>query len=421
MTATLNRYGVWIGAAIVMLVLPYIFTGGFALSLLSQMGIAIIFALAYNMLLGQGGMLSFGHAVYFGLAGYASVHFLNSMLEGSFDFFPVILLPIFGGLVGLFFGVLIGFVSTRRAGTTFAMISLRFAEMATALTLVLVAFFNGEEGVQTDRMVGPEIGGITLGPDIEVYYLISVWCLICAVAMYLLTRTPFGRMSNAVRDNPERAEFVGYNTQRVRWLAFALSSFFAGAAGSLHALNFEHVGFETVGLVQSGSVLFMAYIGGVGHFAGPVVGAILITTLNGVLSDFSEAWFLYLGLLFVIIVMFAPGGLAGLILMHEPVWKTAPRLLGRLVVPYILGIASVLVTAVGVLSLIEMLYHVSNRYAVSTEMGVFGLQVDTSSAIPWIGYAAVVAVGAFMCRMTFPRVAGTWGEVIAEARRRMFG
>ena len=160
------------------------------------------------------------------------------------------LLPIVGGLVGLFFGVVIGYLSTRRAGTTFAMISLGFGEMVTAMTLIFIAFFNGEEGVQTDRMVGPEVFGVTFGPDREVYYLIAVWCFIAMVAMYMLTRTPFGRMSNAVRDNPERAEFVGYNTQRVRWLAFSLSAFFAGVAGSLHAINFEHVGFETVGALR---------------------------------------------------------------------------------------------------------------------------------------------------------------------------
>ena len=114
----IQRYGIWIAATLLTCLLPLLFRSGFALSMLSQMGIAIIFALSYNMLLGQGGMLSFGHAVYFGVAGYASVHFLNSMLEGSFEFFPVILLPIFGGLVGLFFGVLIGFVSTRPSSGT---------------------------------------------------------------------------------------------------------------------------------------------------------------------------------------------------------------------------------------------------------------------------------------------------------------
>ncbi|MCH8883144.1 MAG: branched-chain amino acid ABC transporter permease, partial [SAR324 cluster bacterium] len=224
MRRLLEKSGVWLVGAAIILLAPAIFDSGFALSIMGQMGVAIIFALAYNMLLGQGGMLSFGHAVYFGLAGYFTIHYLTLMGDEVVGYFPVSLLPIFGGLVGLCFGVTIGFVSTRRAGTTFAMISLGFSEMATALTLILVAFFNGEEGIQTDRWVGPEPLGITYGPDIQVYFLIGVWCFLATLAMYAITRTPFGRMSNAVRDNPERAQFVGYNTQRVRWLAFALSS-----------------------------------------------------------------------------------------------------------------------------------------------------------------------------------------------------
>jgi len=421
MTAMLRRSGVWIAAAVLFLLIPAVVESSFWLSLISQMGVAIIFALAYNMLLGQGGMLSFGHAVYFGVAGYASAHFLNLIGDGTLDFFPVMLLPLFGGLTGLFFGVLIGYVSTRRAGTTFAMISLGFAEMATALTLIIVSFFGGEEGVQTDRMVGPEILGISFGPDIEVYYLIAVWCFIAMVAMYLLTRTPFGRMSNAVRDNPERTEFVGYNTQRVRWLAFSLSSFFAGIAGSLHAVTFEHVGFETVGLVQSGLVLFMAYIGGVGHFLGPIIGAILITFFFGTLSGLTEAWFLYLGVLFVAIVMFAPGGLAGIILMHEPIWKTAPRLLAGLALPYVMGIASALVALVGVLGIIEMLYFLSADIITGDETVVFGFTVDTTSVVPWLAFAAIAAVGIVLCRMTFPRVGASWDHAITDARARLVG
>ncbi len=420
MSAGLGRYGVWIGAGALFLLVPVFFEGGFWLSILSQMGVAIIFALAYNMLLGQGGMLSFGHAIYFGIAGYFSVHFLDLVGAGTVDF-PVMLLPIVGGLVGLFVGVVIGYLSTRRAGTTFAMISLGFGEMVTAMTLIFIAFFNGEEGVQTDRMVGPEVFGVTFGPDREVYYLIAVWCFVAMVAMYMLTRTPFGRMSNAVRDNPERAEFVGYNTQRVRWMAFSLSAFFAGVAGSLHAINFEHVGFETVGALQSGLVLFMAYIGGVGHFLGPIIGAILITLLFGTLADLTEAWFLYLGLLFLAIVMFAPGGLAGIILMHEPIWKTAPRMMARLAGPYALGIASLLVALCGTLGLIEMLYFRSAEISGKTVLRVFGMETETASVVPWVAYASVLAVGVWFCRKSFPRVTDSWNDAITEARQRMMG
>jgi branched-chain amino acid transport system permease protein len=312
-------------------------------------------------------------------------------------------------------------VSTRRAGTTFAMISLGFGEMVTALTLIFVAFFNGEEGIQADRWLGPEPLGITFGPQIQVYYLIVGWCLICMVAMYLITKTPLGRMSNAVRDNPERAQFVGYNTQRVRWAAFSLSAFFAGVAGTLHALNYEHVGFETVSIAQSGLVLFMVYIGGMGHYLGPILGAILITLLNGILSDFTEAWQLYLGILFCAIVLFAPGGLAGLIMMHEPIWRVDVALARRLVVPYVLAAASTVVVVIGGIGIVEMLYFLSDLTGDETEMVLFGIPVDAGGMVPWIACAAVIAVGVFLCRLTYPLAAHNWDAAITEARERLVG
>ncbi len=411
--------GIWLAAAAVAAVMPWLFPSGFALTIMSQMGVLIIFALAYNMLLGQGGMLSFGHAVYYGLAGYVTIHVLNAVGAGRLPYFPVSLMPIIGGAVGMFFGVLIGFVSTRRAGTTFAMISLGFAEMATALTLILVVFFNGEEGIQTDRWVGPEPFGITFGPDIQVYYLIAAWCLIASWSMYALTRTPFGRMSNALRDNPERLEFVGYSTHRMRWLAFTLSSFFAGLAGALHAINVEHVGFETVGLAQSGLVLFMVYIGGTGNFAGPVLGAILISLLNGYLSDLTDAWYLYLGILFVTIVVYAPGGLAGLIMMHEPIWKTDYRLLRGMVAPYAAAIGASVVAAVGVLGLVDMVYFRSTKsFGKGSEFDLFGIAVDTAGMAPWAVCAGIGVAGIVACRATYGRMTASRHAAMDAAKAR---
>ena len=422
MNDILRQGGVWIVGAVVLITLPLIFTSGFSLTVLSQMGELIIFALAYNMLLGQGGMLSFGHAVYFGIAGYFTIHLINGMQTDAIAYFPISLVPILSGLVGMFFGTLIGFVSTRRAGTTFAMISLGFAEMATALTLILIVFFNGEEGIQTDRWIGPEPFGITFGSDIQIYYLIAVWCMIAVACMYALTRTPFGRLSNAVRDNPERVEFLGYNTHRVRWLAFILSSFFAGLAGGLHALNLEHVGFETVGVAQSGLVLFMVYIGGAGNFGGPIIGAVLIAYLNAYLSDITEAWFLYLGILFVTIVMYAPGGLAGLIMMHEPIWRVDARLLRSLVAPYAAAIGASLVALVGLLGIAEMFYYRSTKqYNEGTEFDLYGIQIDTADLLPWMICAVVGGFGIALCRRTYPGMAAGWSDAMEAVKVRLVG
>ena len=419
MIQLLKKNSIWILAGIVILVLPLVFSSGFSISLMGLMGIMIIFALAYNMLLGQGGMLSFGHAVYFGLAGYFTIYFINLMSEGTIGYFPVSLLPLFGGVVGLFFGVLIGFVSTRRAGTIFALISLGFVEMMTALAFILITFFNGEEGIQADRWVGPEPLGITYGPGIQVYYLIGVWCLISMIAMYAITKTPFGRMSNAVRDNPERAQFVGYNTQRVRWMAFSLSSFFAGLAGALFALHFEHVGYEAAGLELSGEILLATYMGGIGHFLGPILGAILFTFLKGVLSDFSSAWYLYLGAVFLLTILYAPTGIAGLILRHEPVWKTDIRLLGKMVLPYLSALITLLMAAGGIIALIEMINFVSDEYSVGKIISIYGIAVETTSFIPWLAFVFIALIGIGLCRLTFPIVTRNWENIMVTIKERM--
>ena len=142
------------------------------------MGVLIIFSVAYNMLLGQTGLLSFGHAIYFGLAGYASIHFLRGINNNFFPISTIILLPFIGAFVGLILGVSIGYLSTKRVGTAFAMISLGFCELVTALTLIFVVFFNGEDGIQADRVTGNDFLGFTYGPQYEVYYLILFWCIL---------------------------------------------------------------------------------------------------------------------------------------------------------------------------------------------------------------------------------------------------
>jgi branched-chain amino acid transport system permease protein len=278
----------------------------------------------YNMLLGQSGMLSFGHAVYSGSARSSrSMHAGDR--RGTF-LWPVALLPLIGGLAGAFFGVVFGYLTTKKAGTPFAMITLGIGEMVFAAALMFPGFFGGEGGITADRTAGPPLAGIPgldFGPQIQVYYLIAAWCYVCIVAMFALTATPLGRIANAVRDNPERAEFIGYNTQRVRWFMLILSSFFAGIAGGLSALNFEIVSAENVSTVRSGGVLLAAFIGGAAFFFGPILGAIVFIFFAVALSEYTNAWQLYLGIFFVLLVMYAPGGLASLVMMNLRVLSSA--------------------------------------------------------------------------------------------------
>ena len=396
-----------------LLFLPNIFTSSFALTLFSKMGVLIIFSVAYNMLLGQAGLLSFGHAIYFGLAGYASIHILSAINESYLPSLPLILLPFIGAFVGLMLGICIGYLSTKRLGTAFAMISLGFCELVTALTLIFVVFFNGEDGIQADRVTGNEFLGFTYGPQSEVYYLILFWCIISVSLMYLLTKTPFGRMCNAVRDNQQRAEFVGYNVRKVRWLAFSLSAMFAGAAGSLHAINYEHIGFESVSLVQSGLVLFMAYIGGIGNFLGPILGAISLTYLDTMLSDITEAWVLYYGIIFVLVIAFAPQGISGIIMVHEPIIRNNPSLLKKLVFPYTIFLVSIIILTIGFTSIIELIHSLKSS---KDSLKVYWLNINNNNIFIWMLFSLIFISGILLTKKCFRLVKEKWNDVLNEVK-----
>ena len=410
-----RRYGIWIATAVAFAVLPKIFTSGSALTMMSLMGIMIVFALSYNMLLGQTGMLSFGHAVYYGLGAFLAVHAMNTFARDAVPV-PLVLIPLVGGMSGLLFGVIFGSVSTRRGGTAFAMISLGLGELVGSSSLILRSFFGGEEGINTNRTKLFRVFDLGFGAQIQVYYLIAAWCLIAMIAMYALTRTPFGRMCNAVRDNPERAQFVGYNPQAVRFIAFCLSGLFAGIAGGLAAINFEIVNAGYVGAEQSGTVLLATYIGGVGNFIGPVLGAILVTYLQVMLSDITEIWQLYFGLMFIAMVMFAPGGLAGLLMRHAPLWHA--RVVHRVIPAYLLALVPGLVALAGVSLVIEMAYRLLVKASSGSAMSFLHVRLDAASPLPWLVAAVLVVGGFWLFRRTWPVIGNAWNDAIAAARLR---
>ena len=407
----LARYLIWGLTALAMVVAPLCFSSRFAIALLSQMGIMIIFALSYNMLLGQSGMLSFGHAVYSGLGAFVAVHVLNMVGAGEF-WLPVSLLPLVGGLGGALFGVLFGYVTTKKAGTTFAMITLGIGEMVYASSLMFPDFFGGEGGVSTNRVVGNAVLGITYGPGRQVYYLIALWCLLSMIAMYAWTQTPLGRIANAVRDNPERAEFVGYNTQRVRYLVMILSAFFAGISGGLSVINFEIVSAENVGAAHSGGVLLATFIGGSGFFFGPVIGAVLYVLFAVALSSLTQAWLLYLGLFFVLMVMFVPGGVSSLLMKQAPLLAT--RKLGRMLPSYSVALGAGLILLAALILTVELTYKLQIDSDNGTSMTLLGIGFDASSVRPWAVAAALWLAGALGWRAAVARVHRAWDAVQTE-------
>ena len=404
----IGRWLTWGLFALVLAVAPLMFGSGLAMTVLSQMGIAIIACLSYNMLLGQGGMLSFGHAVYTGLGSFLAIHALNSVASGSLPL-PVSLVPMVGGLAGVGFAVLFGYVTTRKSGTTFAMITLGLGELVFALSLMIPEFFGGEGGVSGNRVTGSARMGITFGPQIQVYYLIAAYTFVAVAAMFAFTRTPLGRMLNAVRDNPERVEFVGYDTQKVRYIAFIIAGFFAGISGGLAALNFEIVTAEVVGAARSGAYLLFTFLGGATFFFGPIIGAILMVLAFVLLSEFTKAWLLYLGLIFVFMVMYAPGGIASLIMMNLRVALYGK--LRQLWVSYLALAVTALVLLLGAGAMIEMVYHLQLNTTLGSELEFLGVSLDAKSINSWFGAALVLLTGLGLFEVTRRQFLHEWGEI----------
>jgi branched-chain amino acid transport system permease protein len=410
----------WIIALLISVALPWLFYdwqhgrhAGFMLSMFSQTGMMVIFALSFNMLMGQAGLLSFCHSVVFGLAGYSTVHFLNAAGDGELPV-PMELMPLLAGLAGLGFAVVFGYMATKQRSTAFAMITLGIVQLVTTAATMFHHFFGGEGGVKTDREIGISLFGLGYGQAIEVYYLIVAWMMISAIGMYFHTMTPLGRMANACRDNHERAQFVGYDPRIVRFFQFAISGFYSGVAGGLFAITYEIVTFDAVAAPLAANALLMAYIGGATTFFGPVLGAILITLMQSGVSLMSNSWLVYVGVLFIAMVTFAPTGLTGIVLEHAPIARAG--LLHRLALPYLRILVPGLVLLFGFVGMVELLSFLTIGMAEGKQLSLFGHAIDIASVTPWlIALVCLLAGGAWLAveARYFRRI---WGGLMEAAR-----
>ena len=409
-----GRWIIWSLFAIVLIFAPLVFTSNLSGTMLAQMGIAIIACLSYNMLLGQGGMLSFGHAVYTGLGAFVAIHALNAVSAGHSSI-PVSLLPLVGGFAGMGFAVLLGYVTTKKSGTPFAMITLGVAELVFAMSLMFSEFFGGEAGISGNRVAGQSIWGITFGPQIQIYYLIAIYTFFCVALMYAFTQTPLGRILNAVRDNPERVEFIGYNTQRVRYFAFIIAGFFAGISGGLGALNFEIVTAEVVGTARSGGYLLFTFLGGATFFFGPIIGGVLMVLAFVLLSEFTKAWLLYLGLLFLFMVMYAPGGIASLIMMNLRVASFGK--LKQIWVSYLGLLVTGLVALIGAGAMVEMIYHLQLNSALGDSFKFMGITLNARGIDSWFGAVFVMLTGIGLFEVARRQFQMEWSDIQIEIEK----
>ena len=391
----------WLLFAIALMVMPLLFSSGLGLTLLSQIGTLMIIMLSYNMLFGQTGLLSFGHAIPVGLGAFVAAHVLNAIAAGHF-WLPVSLVPLVAGLGGAVGALLMGLVTARLSKTAFAMITLALGEMVAASALMFPAFFGGEAGIRTNRVIGEAWLGLSFGPAVQVYGLIAVWLFVCTLAMAALTRTPLGRLANAVRDNPERVAFIGFEPALIRLAMMILSGFFAGIGGGLAAINFEIVNAESVGTVRSGAYLLFTFIGGSTLFAGPMIGAIVSALTLVLLSELTRAWLLYLGLFFLVTVLFAPRGLAGLLADHGAALRN-----GRwrvLIKPWLLLGLALLPLCTAVVLLVEMAYTL--QFAAGQSLHLAGLSLDPAAGLAWSGALLALVSAASATRCAHARLRG---------------
>lgn len=390
-------------AALGMLAILPLFLSPNLLNAAIKMMIAALFALAFTLAMGQAGMLSFGHAAYYGLGAFAALHLMRAVEQKLFGF-PTPLIPLAGALVGFVFGLVFGWFATQRTGVYFSMVTLALAELLLTLAPTWNALFGGESGISTMRGAS---WGVSFGDDAHVYYLTLGWFVVSAWCMWAFTKTPVGRLALALRDNEQRVRFLGFNAHVARTLIFAISCLFAGVAGALLAIANEATNYTIFSAQASANVVLQTFIGGAGTFFGPALGAIIMTFFARVTSDLTRSWLLYQGLIFVLVMLFAPQGLGGLVALHARKVKAGGW--KHLVAPYLLCLAVGLLLIAGLVFVVESIHVVmTDAYLAkrTTSQGewvpyeLFGRSFEPASPATWAIPIVLLAIGGWLLPST---------------------
>jgi branched-chain amino acid transport system permease protein len=406
-------------AALGLLVILPLFLSPNLLNAAIKMMIAALFALAFTLAMGQAGMLSFGHAAYYGLGAFAALHLMRAVEHKLFGF-PTPLIPLAGALAGFVFGLAFGWFATQRTGVYFSMVTLALAELLFTLAPTWNSVFGGESGISTIR--GPS-WGINFGSDADVYYLTLGWFVVSAWCMWAFTKTPVGRLALALRDNEQRVRFLGFNTHVARTLIFAISCLFTGVAGALLAIANEAANYTIFSAQASANVVLQTFIGGSGTFFGPALGAMIMTFFARITSDLTRSWLLYQGLIFVLVMLFAPQGLGGLVDLHARKvradgWK-------HLVAPYLLCLAVGLLLIAGLVFVIESIHvvltdaYLAKRTAAKGEWvpyELFGQSFEPFSALTWAIPVVLLAVGGGLLPLARRITARAWLAATRDVR-----
>jgi len=291
------------------------------------------------------------------------------------------------------------------------LISLGLGQLAYSAAAVFKNSLGGEDGKSFARdehpFIIPFIGETDLWfyKNDTIYLIIAFWFLIAVILIFLFSRTPAGRLSNAVRDNEERVPFIGYSMRSVRYLVFIGAGFFAGVAGGMSALAFESTTQSDLSNFYSGVALMAVFVGGAGFFIGPILGALIYQFFAQVLP--STLYELYLGIIFLVMVMFAPQGVAGIILMHIAFVKRWRKLL----IPYGAAIIATMVAVFGLVVIAEMMHHVQISGASDPNAHPLDwFSIDTSLAFNWIWAGAVMLAGLVGLYLIRKQVSEAWDQ-----------
>jgi len=279
------------------------------ISLLTEMIIFSLYAVSYNLLLGFGGLLSFGHGMFLGVGAFTT----GAMLQRipGLPFFGYVFL---GTLMATLIGLGVGCLLLRHKGAYYALLTLAFNALFYAIAIKWHAVTGGDDGLPVKRP-NLHLGFVQLPmSDVTVFYYVTLVVIGCAVLFcWYFTKTAMGKTVLLLRENEERMQFIGYNPGVSRMILFSLTAFFAGLAGSFYALFFKFVGVDAIGIDMTTTALLMTFIGGTKDFFGPVLGAGFYIYFQNYLSNITDRWPLFMGILFVLMVLFAPRGLSGLI------------------------------------------------------------------------------------------------------------
>lgn len=289
---------VWIGVGIILIILPVVLRR-FHVYLSTEMLILALFAVSFNLVLGYGGRLSFGHAAFYGIGGY-TVGLLA--IKGSVPF-PLNLLaaPILGALAAF----VIGYLCVRLRGFYFAMLTFALGQIVYVIAFKWYDFTGGDNGIQGIPVPS------WLATQTAFYYFTLVLVVVSLVILWRLVNSPFGHTLQAMRENTERTEFIGINVGRYQLIAFVISGFFCGLAGGLFALLTRSISPGALFWTTSAEVVFMSVLGGMFTFLGPAIGAVLLVFLDYVISSYTEFWAVFLGGTLILAVLFFRRGVAG--------------------------------------------------------------------------------------------------------------